>query len=231
MIRKALAVICLTTIPFVFPAAVLRAQATGPSLPPVAGEFNEELREAALISGTQLVGLQRSGNAGGELSLQLAAPADWAGERICLRLISSNGRYEARARYDVPADHAGGVLGLQFPTTHARFLAELSGDGLAVLATRNGCDAPDPEFAIAVWNRGVGPVRLLLNSFRADEVFVLIDGGGQASCAPLTIETRSAYDTGCDLDLQAVHGLALVSVYRYVNQQATRPTQFRVWTP
>lgn len=200
------------------------------TLEPTWEQFNEELRPAALISGSLVAGFQRSGPASGGLAISTLVPAHWAGERVCVRVWTANGRYEAQNEYMVAGISKADELTIQFPTAHEDFLLEQSPEEIAALTSLGGCDTVANELAVTMWNNSQGPVQLILNSFRADLVFVYVgDQADPVQCRPVTADIRSAYDVICDLELGHVSGNTILEVFRYTNRQAAAPISLTVF--
>jgi hypothetical protein len=220
--------IILTLLSFLIPVVGLPVSAQ--TLEPTWEQFNEELRPAALISGSLVAGFQRAGPAPTGLAISTLVPAHWAGERVCVRVWTANGRYEAQNEYMVPDISQADELAIQFPTAHEEFLLEQSAEEIAALTSLGGCDVASDELAVTMWNNSQGPVQLLLNSFRADLVFVYVgDQADPVQCRPVEADIRSAYDVICDLDLGQASGNTTLEVFRYTNRQAAAPTSLTVF--
>lgn len=209
---------------------LLGLPASAQTLEPTWDEFNEELRPAALISGSLVAGFQRAGPADDGLAISTLVPEHWAGERVCVRVWTANGRYEAQNEYMVPGISQADELTIQFPTAHEEFLLEQTIEEIAALTSLGGCDAVSDELAVTMWNNSQGPVQLLLNSFRADLVFVYVgDQADPVQCRPVEADIRSAYDVICDLDLGQASGNTTLEVFRYTNRQAATPATLTVF--
>ena len=212
-------------------AALTGAPASAETRLALAGEgFNEVLRDAAEISGVVIAGIQRHGDEGGT-ALAADFPAAWADATACVRVLTGDGLYEAANAYLLPADWAGGVAVLPFPTTYGDLLASAAPGTLAIRAGLGDCDGPPGASALAYWNAapGSGPPTLLVNAFRADEVFAYAGDAPEATrCTPLTIGGLSAFDHACALPAD-LRGRVEVTLYRIVNGKPAPPAVTDVW--
>ena len=196
--------------------------------------FNEVLRDAAEISGVVVAGVLRHGAAAdnaGAVSLAADLPPDWAGSPICARVLSSDGLYEATSRYELDRTWNGGVATLSFPTIHGAFLTGLEPGAVAVQITQGDCQSPMDRSTVALWNAApaAGTAVLLVNAFRADEVFAYVgDAPAPVRCEPLPLKGLTAYDHGCTLP-EGLSGQVEVSLYRIVNGKPAEPATVRLW--
>lgn len=180
------------------------AQAQEGSLPPF-GELSERYAPTADISGTPVVGLVSAGAAVPDRhAITARVPAAWAGKVICAKMVSSDGRYDAERSFRVPEAWRSGLATLDFPT---RFGAELNALGqgeLGVMVIAGSCTEPAAAMEVvpAAWSSAelAETGTLLVNSFRAEETYVLIGALGlDIACVPLASEKRTAFDTECAL--------------------------------
>lgn len=168
------------------------------------GELVESYAPAAEISGTPIVGLVSAGPANNSNVIATRVPAPWAGTTLCARMVSSDGRYEATRSFSVPEGWQGGIATMDFPTRFGTEISALTEMELGVSVTAGSCDEPADEAVMvpAAWNSaglGTGAV-LLVNSFRADETYILVNALGlDITCEPLSSEKRTAFDAMCPL--------------------------------
>lgn len=197
--------------------------------------FKEIMRDSALISGAVVTGVQSHGARSGEdFVLRGYLPAAWAGERVCLSVLTINGFYEGGGTYNVPQDWGGGVAVLPFPTRHAATLGESVGDGLSLRITRDACGTPAPgELSLALSNRReADTMSVLVNSFRADAVYLYVgEGETPVLCEAIDSPARTAFDMRCDLPLDGLSGKVPVEVFRMVERKVAPPTGFEIWLP
>ena len=143
----------------------------------------ESYGEAANISaGAVIVGILAIGpEATKTPSLSAFVPSGW--DRLCVRLLSNDGRYVAHVEYRSDGDWQGeGAAPLGFATRYPEVLKAATAKRMAVLVLGGACDAVDPPVAIGGWN--IDPLAkpaeivLLVNSFRADETYVFVPDTG-----------------------------------------------------
>ncbi|MEQ6248122.1 hypothetical protein ABMC89_04450 [Sulfitobacter sp. HNIBRBA3233] len=196
--------------------------------------FNEILRDTAEISGVVVVGTQRHGSRQpeqNELQLSSNLPAGWAGGTICTRVRSGDGLYEASNEYDIPSDWAGGNAVLPFPSAYQDLLATLEPNDLAVSISNGECASSPGETAIAIWNEATATTELslLVNSFRADEVFVYLGDDPKAiRCEAMNDRAMSSFDSVCALPLEQ-NGMVAVTLYRISNGKPAKPSITQLW--
>lgn len=196
--------------------------------------LNETVREGALISGAVVAGVLVREAADTGISLQGFIPADWDEGGVCAQLTSIDGLYEATGRYTVPAAWQGGIAALAFPTEHAALLRNVPQDGLAIRVTPGTCgQGASDEFSVALWNTSeLDRVDLLLNSFRADGVFVYVDDRDQpVRCAAIDHPARTAFDSKCTVALDELSGPVQLEVYRIVDGQPAAPDTLTIRLP
>jgi hypothetical protein len=143
--------------------------------------------------------------------LWAAVPAAWQGSRVCLRLVSSNGRYTAQQAYRVADDWAGGVTRLRYETAYSADLQSEEFSSMAVRLTRGECGTVAAVYALTGWNTGY-PAKiekgvLLVNSFRASEVYLIDRATGKdIPCQPMGVDAQTSFDTKCPLPLEILTG-------------------------
>ncbi|WP_231889419.1 hypothetical protein PJ900_02530 (plasmid) [Tistrella mobilis] len=196
--------------------------------------FREIVRPSALISGTVVTGVQVYAAAQDDISMRGFVPRRWAGESICASVLTINGLYEATATYRIPADWPGGIAQLPFPTVHADVLLGAGSDGLSIRLSRNACGAElGRDMSFAIWNGGGGDrLTVLLNSFRADAVYLYVAGRETPlRCRAIDLPARSAFDAACDLPVGGLAGPTRIEILRMVARKVAPPTDFILWLP
>lgn len=188
--------------------------------------LNEIYREGALISGSVLAGVmvRDPGTAGTRLGGYV--PEDWSDAKLCARVTSIDGLYEGTAVYTVPTGWTGGIAPFEFPTRYGELLRDAKDDTLAVRVTRDGCDeAAEGEVSVALWNaRDIGAVDLLVNSFRADAIFLYVGGAATPlRCSAIEQGGRTAFDTKCTVTLDGLSGRVPIELYRVVDGKPAAP--------
>lgn len=192
----------------------------------------ETIRPAAEISGSLLVGMQRTGKPGERFGMGIVVPETWAGTEMCLRLISIDGLYEATATVPVAPDWPGQTLIFPFPTRHPAELFERVPGAIALSATRPACGSAPAETTLTYWTDDAGDAALLVNSFQADTVYAYFgDEPVPVRCDPLRLDGRSAYDTRCPLSGVTARGSTTVSLLRVVDGDVAPQVTLQVWLP
>ena len=208
---------------------------------PVDGEWRERLDPPREVSQLPVAGfavfspLPATGP-----ELRALLPADWRGGEICVHARSADGGYEAINTHLVPEDFTGPVGRLPFQTGHPDLLAGYGSETLAVLVTAGACarDSREiPDVTLAFWNARPelqGEAVLLMNSLRAERVFVYV-GEGAASpieCTPAEADVRYSFDTRCAIPLDRLpEGRTQLSILAMRNQQFDPPQTFHVVRP
>jgi len=196
--------------------------------------FNEVLRDTAQISGVIVAGVLRYGAApaeGDQIVLSADLPSSWSGDSICARVLSADGRYEATNEYSLSQDWGGGVTRLPFPTQHGDTLARLPSEALAIQISSGDCHTQSQDTAVALWNPQDTPAvaQLLMNSFRADEVFMYLnDYPNVVRCNPLDSASMTAFDYVCSLP-DGVFGEVEVTLYRVSGGKPASPSILKIW--
>lgn len=185
--------------------------------------FREELSEAARISGAVFAGFQVERSDTGEIDLRAHIPTDWRGQKICIRVVSADGLYEAVNNYQISdtfnKDREDGLPEIiPFDTKYEEFLSKAPSGSLAIKATLGSCEAgQSPDATVGLWNEKFsGSVSLLVNSFRASKVFVYIGEASQPPvlCDPIDNQARIAFDTVCNITNLTPGDRVKLSVYR-----------------
>ncbi|ATX65581.1 hypothetical protein [Roseinatronobacter bogoriensis] len=182
------------------------------SLSPDEDPIIEELRSSPAISGARVVGIMRADtkvtDVGPDFLLRI--PADWTHDVVCLRVVSVDALYEARASYQVPEHYAGQTVRLRFDSNKPHFWDALvhrsEEDAVTALVAKGSCDLPR-EQALAIPIEIGAPaehsrVTVFLNTFRSEEAFVIWNGG-EIECEPVNASIRTAFDMRCTVDLKA----------------------------
>ena len=175
-------------------------------------KLNEILHPAAKISGVVIAGVV-GGRAAvvvdGVPMLGAIIPRNWAGKDLCVDVLSADGLYESRNIFAVSSDWDGGVARIPYPTGYIAELSNYGPDEVGVLARPGDCSASGAPVTAAFWNdapkeRLSDEVRILLNSFRADEVYLFVGKELDApvvTCRQLEGDLRTGFDMLCPIIL------------------------------
>lgn len=168
--------------------------------------FMETVHPATRISGSRFVGFSaaRQGTPSAPTQFSAWIPQDWRGREICLRLMSADGLYESANDYRVDPAWPGGRAVLDYPTRVPDALRRRTPEEMAILVTSARCHQPYAEAALAFWGDAApGPGMLHINTFRADQAFVVLRDDAAArtiACEPIPARVRAAFDARCVLD-------------------------------
>lgn len=172
----------------------------------VSDPFHEVVREAAEISGARLVGLTAYGTTAatrGQIDVAARIPSEWKGGPVCLKVVSADGLYESLNTYQVADDWSGGGSPLQYPSKNAEKVGAIPGELVSAVLLRGDCGNVTGEAAPVFWgDEQYGPLRLLLNTSRADETFLSFPAHNEIAeiaCNPISSAARNAFDTACQL--------------------------------
>ena len=192
---------CFVVCPFLLLGSTADAQSI---VFPAAGSLVEHYESAAKISGSTVVGVVADGSGLTQPGLGARVPASWAGKSFCVHVVSIDGRYEASQEYAVPGNWQGGVAELAFPTRYREFLNARQPNELGARIALGTCVSlkSETDFAAAGWNMstgGLGAISLLINSFRADETYLVLDDGTEVDCVEIDGPHRTAFDTKCTI--------------------------------
>ncbi|WP_227590681.1 hypothetical protein [Cereibacter sphaeroides] len=198
--------------------------------------FQEFVRDGALISGAVVMGVQFHRMAKDVPALSAYVPAEWRGDRLCLRVVSSNGFYQGIAPYDVPSDWSGGFADLDFPikARHGPMLKGLSEGDLSILLAKGECEgSATPVASVAYWDAETSDqVDLMLNSFRADLVYAYVEGRDTpVKCEKLDEEDATTFDTRCPIELKSPAGPRTIETYRIVGGKPSPAASIVIWFP
>lgn len=201
----------------------------------VGGALNEVLHPAAQISGTTIVGAMILAHPfSDQLNLSAELPADWAGGQTCVTLISADGLYEAANTYEIAQDWPGGRVNIDYPSAYPDKLLPLKPEELAMLGRPGSCDTPVADEVIPLGWRQSGQaegdvVRLFINAFHADEVYLFVGEDPLAPAIPCRAPdtlTTTAFDFVCDISLQGSDDVVDIELNRVSSGQIAPPLYF-----
>lgn len=196
-------------------------------------DLDEQLRASPAISGARIIGVVRANISGARTkpNFFLRVPDSWSEDTVCLRVVSADALYEAKAGYSIAEDRAGERVSLKFDTQNHDFWNAIEAsdvlDSISALATRGSCDTPR-EDAIAIPVEIGAPsvsdeVSIFLNTFRSEAAF--IEWGGQEfDCEPVDAIVRTAFDMRCKIDLTSANEAEVkLSIYPIRSGEIGRP--------
>jgi hypothetical protein len=191
---------------FALLALALPAPATAQPLQPE--RFEESLNPEVKVSGATRGGVLLDALESPESleAIVVRVPESFATGRICLDLVSRDGRYEASLELSLPAERDN-FIEIAYPT---RFREELTGSEqpyLAALASLRGdCQGEVSAFLPATWGSASEPDRIdvLINAGHNDaRIVVPTDSGSRRAfpCRRLEAQPTIAFDRVCTVEL------------------------------
>jgi hypothetical protein len=172
-------------------------------------KFEEFFLDAVPVSGTVLVGAQFSDAPINITEALWALLPQTESGRLCISILSDDGRYNAKAEY-LLSDHHVGEQFLLLPTKKQRELMQYGSGRLALLATiKTSCQGEDLKAALNYiplsWGRPVSVARIsiLVNAGDADVRLFNSSTRSYSGCTKLEDTNRSkthvAFDTSCEI--------------------------------
>ncbi|MEL7344620.1 MAG: hypothetical protein AAFN59_07145, partial [Pseudomonadota bacterium] len=115
--------------------------------------------------------------------IEAFVPSAWAGGKICARMTTMVGTYDAGHEYDIPRDWTAERANLLYEGAQRRLVSSITPEEGGIAVERGPCfsdDTPsEQEFTANFWNdvsepilndNGLGELRLNMNIARADEL-------------------------------------------------------------
>lgn len=197
----------------------------------VGNDLAEVLHKSAQISGVRLVGAALKPLAQAEnLYWSAHLPSAWAGQDLCVSMLTSDGLYEARNTYRISDTWGGGAITVEYPTRYQRKIFDLAEDEFGIMASLGSCDQNKTDAVLPVTWRGSAPenriVRLFINSFRADEVYLFVGDDPAAEpvlCQPPKAQFTTAFDFLCEFGLAPGDGPVAIEINRVSSGQILPP--------
>lgn len=183
---------------------------------------DEMLPEPQVTAEAVFVGLVRpthgtSAPVAGETILAALPPSRRPSE-VCVRVTTEDGRYSGHARYR--AGEAGqSAMTLMDYVPERTELRDYRDSEIAVLTFPCGTGPALTDVAVATWRADAEDdlgqtVQVLVNSFRADAAFLIVNDAKQVDCTPKSGGERAAFDFACPIPVADIKGGARVALYR-----------------
>ncbi|WP_428927843.1 hypothetical protein [Marinibacterium sp. SX1] len=204
-------------------ACPLRAEELNPTSP-----LSESLGDKAQISGNIVAGFMSVGQqAEHKPHIEALVPRAWGGSDVCLTLVSQDGRYEAYGEYAVPANWAGGVVSVPIQSRYNDYLRSTDRDHFAAMLSQGHCDARGAVVTPLSWNEEVpgspSDYVLLVNSYAADEVYVILADGADVDCHKTGAANHVAFDFTCPIPESGLAEGAEIQINRIRSGRSDRP--------
>lgn len=181
----------------------------------------ETTPERALISkpgwlrGLHVIGDELPGNA--RPRIEAFVPSGWVGGKLCARLTSIVGTYDAGHEYEIPPGWTAQRANLLYAGKQPDLVAAITPETGGVAVEKGPCTGDEAgreqEFAANFWNHrselilnedGLGELRLNMNIARADELLpgATLTKSGEAldvRCAPIDSPDAIAFNYRCSI--------------------------------
>jgi len=201
--------ITLVCLAFHFPAHAQNAPGAVPRLSLINDAFSEVWRSEVPVAGGVRVGIlagtMDKAVIMDALAVQISTPVTG---KLCVDIISRDGRYNAHMEYGLPDQTVGNHL-LDFPTQRSEILSGYKARELAVLAYQvtDKCKTRKKQYLVAQWgvDSGFEQITILLNTGGLETSIVLPSSTGEtgfSKCQPAYGDMkRTAFDTECTVEL------------------------------
>lgn len=147
-----------------------------------------------------------------------AIPQAMREQDVCVRVTTEDGRYTGKARYGNAGAATSSMALLPYGPADIG-LGGYPDESIAVLAFSCNEAARFTNVAVTSWrsrdDQLLGDTaNLLVNSFRADEAFLLVDGAKEIECIALDAGERAAFDFSCPLAIADIKQGPRISLFR-----------------
>ena len=209
-------------------------------LDPAAGQLQEVYKDEVPVSGRVIAGLSLAGvPLPGKLAIFPQASA--SGSKVCVQVMSRDGRYWAQNNFLIPAASVDGPVRLQYDSRYSEQLNQAAAFDLAILSYLGPCvTAGTPEYVLssrAKLSDQANALVIYVNSARADTYASVVNRskrGKPTKCRRFTEGRRTGYDTICEIALQdgdAALEQLQVKVFRRKYEKSLKPVDLRVRLP
>jgi hypothetical protein len=210
----------------------------GQSAPLKSVNFVEHLEKGVPVSGSLLVGVQyETADRIIQKSLTAWIPSSHP-SKLCLSVISDDGRYVASAEFSVSSAQSESVT-LDFPTEQFGTLQHYGPSGLAILGIlqevcNGGAIYKDGSLTPISWLATTpgSPLALKVNSGGTDVKLFSQTGGQPVNCKKARIsDARIAFDTLCAFSPTTRNTLWVGYVFQSRFGETPTKTAFNIWIP
>lgn len=209
-------------------------------LDPATKQLKEDYKDEVPVSGRVVAGLSLAGlELPGELAI-LPSQSE-AGARICVQVMSRDGRYWAENNFVLPEVVAGAAVHLRYESRYLEELNLAGADDLALLSFFGSCDADqEREYVLtsrAKLSSGDRALIIYVNSARADTYAGILNRAQREKpqrCRVLTEGRRTGYDTICELALREGDSeldALRIKIFRRKYEKSLRPVELTVRLP
>ncbi|RLA44225.1 MAG: hypothetical protein DRR04_10640 [Gammaproteobacteria bacterium] len=202
--------------------------------------LQEAYSEEVPVSGRVIAGVSFAGTVfPGELAIfPLGASA---GDKVCVQIMSRDGRYWAENNFLLPDGALDGPIQLRYDSHYADELQAFESNDLAILSRLGACDDPaNDKYVLSSRGKLADRGRALLvfvNSARADTYAGVMnrpDREKPRKCRRIVEGRRTGYDTICEIALReddaGLENLE-IKVYRRKYEKSLKPETLLVVIP
>ncbi|RLA55975.1 MAG: hypothetical protein DRQ98_03640 [Gammaproteobacteria bacterium] len=198
--------------------------------------YNEEVPVSGrVIAGVSLVGATLPGE------LVIFPLAASAGDKVCVQIMSRDGRYWAENNFLLPDGALDGPIQLRYDSRYADELQAFESSDLAILSHLGACDDPaNDKYVLNSRSKLADEARALfvfVNSARADTYAGVMnrpDREKPQKCRRIVEGRRTGYDTICKIALReddaGLKNLE-IKVYRRKYEKSLKPETLLVTIP
>jgi hypothetical protein len=179
------------------------AWADGRRAATLVGAFHETLQKDVSVSGSVMVGIAAGSLARGSDVQRIAVrfPPDLAGQKVCLTVQSRDGTYLSRNSYELPPA-TNQPIPVPYQTSHLGVLKHLKSTELAYSILEGECGTPGARYLLPINMEEADDeiVRVMVNGFRATDVFYRLAGSAHADFCNRIAEGRTTvFDFVCEI--------------------------------
>jgi len=174
---------------------------------PINTPIKEVYKDEVPVSGRVIAGVTMTGYAP-SARLSLMVPVSEFGKKICIQVMTRDGRYLSKNTFQLPDKISNIEVPLSYRSKHEAFLAQQDPDDLAVLGTPRECSDTDMDtvFLTSTGDSSAGDrvVSVFVNSGRSDTYLSVkndADKPRPARCQMIEKGRRTGYDTICKINL------------------------------
>ncbi len=147
-----------------------------------------------------------------------ALPPENRTNGVCVRVTTADGLYSGVAEYKSAGADTSNMTLMDY-VSDEEALATYSENEIAVLVFPCDSALALSTAAVATWRSDdvveLGEsVNVLVNSFRADAAFLIVNDTEQVDCQPYKVGERAAFDFSCQLDAKQIESGAHLSLFR-----------------
>lgn len=208
-------------------------------LDPAKESLNEVYKDDVPVSGRVLAGISLVGEKVVD-GLAIFPDSNAGGSRVCVQIMSRDGRYWAENEFLIPEAEIDGPVKLYYNSRY-NVLERSARDDLAMLSFTGNCDSNTaPEYFLTSRSGFIDQEKVLLmfvNSGRAD-TYASIQNSSKRSrpekCRHITEGRRTGYDTICELKLDGLEqslSLLQIKIYRRKYEKTLAPLELSIRLP